>query len=166
VNSKEGYYKENVVTACTDCNLMKLSLPVNVFLEKVKIIYENVLGGKPFINNKKIELSNSAVCICYNVLARGAKRRDLPFEISLNVFQKMIKDCCFYCGAPPSIKVHKRDIEFFSGLDRLDSNKGYLDNNVLPSCPTCNIMKWELSFEEFLRHILTIYTHRRLYDKI
>lgn len=45
VNNSIGYESENVVTCCTDCNIMKKSLGYQKFIELVTKIYRNI-GGK------------------------------------------------------------------------------------------------------------------------
>lgn len=166
LHSNEGYYKENVVTACTDCNYMKLIMPVNLFFEQVKKIYNHVLRGEFLLKKVENKLSKSAVCVIYNLLAQRARRRDLHFDMTLDLFGERVGNTCIYCGAEPSCKIKFRPNELYTGLDRLDSSQGYTDDNVVPCCKICNFMKMTLSYEEFLRHILTIYKHRGLYGKI
>lgn len=40
---------------------------------------------------------------------------------------------CYYCGHPLN--------ETGIGLDRLDSDRGYVLDNVVPCCGTCNMAK-------------------------
>ena len=55
---------------------------------------------------------------------------------------------CHYCGSV---------IESVgSGLDRIDSSKGYRLDNVVPCCGTCNKMKNNLPIDEFKAHIAKI----------
>ena len=37
-----------------------------------------------------------------------------------------------------------------TGLDRVDSNKGYTDDNVVPCCGSCNQLKNELPYKYFV----------------
>lgn len=45
-------------------------------------------------------------------------------------------------------------------MDRVDSKKGYLINNVVACCWNCNKAKASLSQEDFLRLIENIYNNR------
>lgn len=86
----------------------------------------------------------------YKLLANQAKQRDLDFEISFEYVQKHWNDLCTYCG----------DLLVGLGLDRIDSSKGYTEDNVVPCCFTCNIMKSNLSLESFYAHLEKILSHR------
>lgn len=41
----------------------------------------------------------------------------------------------------------------YNGLDRVDSNKGYLKENVVPCCEICNKAKRDLSLCQFKKWI-------------
>lgn len=60
----------------------------------------------------------------------------------LKVF-KMLNGKCFYCGC-------KLDFDNFH-LDHFipKSSNGSRENNLVPSCPECNLCKSNLSLEEF-----------------
>jgi hypothetical protein len=76
----------------------------------------------------------------------GAKARGLPYELTREQFMDLWQRPCFYCGdRVPSI-----------GLDRIDSAKGYVPGNVVPCCATCNRMKSNMDFSEFLYHCAKI----------
>ena len=42
IDSNLGYVSGNVVTCCTECNRMKLSMPYNYFINKIKDIYNHM----------------------------------------------------------------------------------------------------------------------------
>ena len=44
-----------------------------------------------------------------------------------------------------------------NGIDRVDSGKGYVINNVVPCCKYCNIAKGEMSREDFLKWVKRVY---------
>ena len=44
IDSLRGYTKDNIVSCCSICNRMKNSFSKDVFLEKVKLIYNNFWG--------------------------------------------------------------------------------------------------------------------------
>jgi hypothetical protein len=55
---------------------------------------------------------------------------------------------CIYCNVPNAM-----------GLDRVDSNKGYCVDNVVPCCSICNYMKLNLDVNDFKNHIIKIYNN-------
>lgn len=72
----------------------------------------------------------------------AAKTRNLDFDLDykflLNLFKKQ-NGLCFYSGIP--MKTHgTKDYDTIS-LDRVDSNKGYIKNNVVFCLNSVNIMK-------------------------
>lgn len=73
---------------------------------------------------------------------------------------------CVYCGAPPSCTVKPRNDDgeplHISSIDRIDSDRGYEDNNIVPACRYCNNAKWRMSASEFFEHVVRIYNHSHL----
>ena len=45
----------------------------------------------------------------------------------------------------------------YNGLDRKDNNIGYSLDNCIPACHTCNRMKMDLSYDEFMTKIKQTY---------
>ena len=93
---------------------------------------------------------------------RHAKNRNLKYQLDKGLFLKLIGEPCYYCGAPPSnFKTTKTDTIgfFYSGIDRLDSTKGYTSDNVVACCSKCNKSKNNHSVKEFLNWIEMVYNH-------
>ena len=42
------------------------------------------------------------------------------------------------------------------GLDRIDSDLGYQLGNIVPCCGVCNMMKNNLSYDEFFKKVYQI----------
>lgn len=88
---------------------------------------------------------------------------------------KIVKQPCFYCGEIDirnratmdsykklrGVTLKEEDIEKYAvelnGVDRLDSNKGYEMDNVVPCCSMCNRMKNKFTYKEFIDKIKLIY---------
>jgi hypothetical protein len=112
---------------------------------------------------KKDGLSSAKKYI-YRDYKGGAKRRGYDFNIDFDVFIKMCQEPCHYCGSKNSRKTstsHKnisyRTHFISNGIDRVDNNIGYTEENCVPCCTTCNSMKMCLGKDEFLTHIQKIY---------
>ena len=81
----------------------------------------------------------------YQFYRYSAKRRNFEFKLTIEEFKKFWQKPCYYCG--DEIKT--------IGLDRIDSNKGYLLNNIVPCCWKCN--KFKGNRKDFIKHIKKIY---------
>lgn len=89
----------------------------------------------------------------------GAKKRNLSFELSEEEFRDLMLKDCIYCGSKPSPKRVSKRLHCavpINGIDRVDPNKGYIVDNCVPCCSTCNKMKLNHSLEGFLLHIEAI----------
>ena len=86
-----------------------------------------------------------------NWIKSTALKRKLEWKLDQITVFKMIQQPCFYCGATVEFPKTR------NGLDRIDSSKGYILENVVPCCYPCNIAKHEMSLSEFKSHILKIY---------
>jgi len=87
----------------------------------------------------------------YKEYKRGAKKRNLSFEISEKDFNLYKDSSCNYCG----IKLDR------IRLDRVDNDIGYRVDNVVPCCPPCNFLKHTLGKDDFLEHIFKIYHYQK-----
>lgn len=86
----------------------------------------------------------------YTLFTSQAKYRGIDCELDLNTYNELINEPCYYCGT-----------EEHNGIDRLNSNLGYIKENVVPCCSTCNYGKNTLSPEEFLEHVFLINKFQR-----
>lgn len=91
----------------------------------------------------------------------NARNRNLEWTITDEQFKDLIHNNCYYCGCEPNKRFNKDYNRYISanGIDRLDSSKGYTQDNVVSCCRQCNVMKMEYSLEEFKNKILSIYNH-------
>ena len=90
----------------------------------------------------------------------GAKKRGFNFEISKDRFKELTSGICYYCGDSPS-KINHRSNMYggytYNGIDRIDSDKGYIEGNVVSCCSLCNYMKKNIKLIDFENHITKIY---------
>jgi hypothetical protein len=68
----------------------------------------------------------------FNSSKSVAKRKGLEWNLSFSEFSLLTEKECFYCEKPLN------DIVAGSGLDRIDNERGYTLDNVLPCCGNCN----------------------------
>jgi hypothetical protein len=96
-----------------------------------------------------------------------AKERNLPFELNKDQFRKLTKQNCFYCGIEPQQIQNAKGTNgkyIYNGIDRLDNNIGYIENNVVACCGSCNRSKDTLDYEQYKKIIKRTYLN--LYKKI
>lgn len=100
------------------------------------------------------------------------KKRYSDGDLSLDDFIKLSQEPCHYCGRfkistfNPYLKkdgtkrndqrISERRIQemtwSYNGLDRKDNTKGHTLENSVTCCKTCNYMKRDMSYEDFLAH--------------
>lgn len=110
--------------------------------------------------SKKTEYGESAFKFLLSSYKSNSRNKGFTFELDEDEFRRMVKDNCHYCGNPPSTIINKKGLNgeyIYNGIDRLDSNLGYLKGNVVTCCKTCNYLKSNYSYEEFLSIIFKIY---------
>lgn len=74
----------------------------------------------------------------------NAKRRGHYWELTIEQAGLLYIQACLYCGESPNGKLN--------GIDRRNSSVGYILENCVPCCPTCNFAKRQMSPEEFILH--------------
>ena len=73
-----------------------------------------------------------------------AKRISRVWELTSDQASSLFTQPCYYCGDVPNGKLN--------GIDRQDSSIGYIFENCVPCCSTCNFAKQQLLPEEFIWH--------------
>lgn len=103
-----------------------------------------------------------------------AKRRKQFWNLSLEQFKSLIYQACYYCNQAPNTTVNPtkghslasaRATDCFityNGIDRVDSAKGYLPDNVVTCCEWCNKAKLDRSSEDFLNWAKQLINHQNL----
>lgn len=95
---------------------------------------------KPSREQKLIDWKYNATLWHVNNGRRTSNGQVLDFAIKKEEFATLCRSACWYCGDHSSL----------NGLDRIDSNKGYTLDNVIPCCSLCNSSKGKKTVEEFL----------------
>lgn len=102
-------------------------------------------------------------------------RKDHKLELSFEEYVSICKKDCSYCGYNPFLnkeqKILKQGkyrpiVDIYNGVDRVNSDFGYIKNNVVPCCSKCNRMKLDLDLADFILHIGKIARHLKIKTKI
>ncbi|NJO65368.1 MAG: hypothetical protein HC836_46930, partial [Richelia sp. RM2_1_2] len=113
--TKNSTYK-NKCSACYKRNYRKNSLKP----------WESDISTRKQNKNKNKTLRGK-----YLLSKNRAEKRGLAFDIDFQNFEDLLKSGCSYCSEQLVDKTG-------CSLDRIDNNKGYLKDNVLPCCGRCN----------------------------
>lgn len=84
---------------------------------------------------------------------RHAKDRGIQFLLSREEVDDIVRMPCYYCGeVAGNLKKTKNCKEGFAhnGIDRTDSSKPYISENVVACCGVCNVAKGKRSAEDFI----------------
>lgn len=102
----------------------------------------------------------------YCAAKANAKYRQIEFNLTKGQFKPLALGNCHYCNKTPSniFKINNVDnnVFLYSGIDRVDSDKGYITGNVISCCGRCNSMKMEEHYIKFLKQIYRIYHNKNL----
>ena len=116
-------------------------------------------------NNKKLKEKRiskhhteiTAIILGYK---RHAKDRGFSWELSREFVEKIINENCFYCGSIPFNKKKTKnsigDGFYYNGIDRINSEGNYTENNVVPACKICNYAKSNMTLVKFKKWAIKI----------
>jgi 5-methylcytosine-specific restriction endonuclease McrA len=86
----------------------------------------------------------------------SANKRHIEFCLTEQQFKDLTKKTCTYCGTPPT-QVHKKKTAItpylYNGIDRVDNNGDYTEDNVAPCCKSCNYAKHTMGTGLFMAWI-------------
>ena len=139
VDSKNPDYSvKNCVRACGICNHMKYQASVDDFTQGVRNVVMWQLMKEAGIYDLPT-FYNSTAKLTYAELLRSASVKKLTVDLTLNHYRELTSTQCTYCGNSRR-----------TGVDRIDSGKGYILDNVTSCCTRCNFMKCDMTVSEFL----------------
>ena len=185
VINEKGYFINNAVPCCIQCNERKRAFTYDEFLKHIGRIYSNLSKIKqivyPLSSIDKIMIDKSCDFEKINFLKtnpamkapgvsnrntllrqykNGAKSRKLSINFTKEEVTFLFKSNCYYCQRPPhQVKNKKRSNGSFiyTGIDRVDNNKGYEKDNVVPCCKRCNYWKKALTYDQFKGWVIKVH---------
>lgn len=89
----------------------------------------------------------------------SAKQRGYIFDLSYDDVKELVTQPCYYCGSTYSNCHRSKSNEqeygafYYNGIDRVDNDIGYIKDNVVSCCATCNRAKSTMSQTEFYNWI-------------
>lgn len=129
-------------------------------LQKEKVI-ENGLASRFKKNHVYLDAQEAILRQLYREYFYRSKIKERQFLLSLREFKALIQQNCYYCNESPKQKkcLANKEEHFllYNGLDRLDSQEGYVKGNVVSCCVKCNIAKASMSQRDFFNWISKIH---------
>lgn len=151
VNNSLGYTVDNCVSCCWHCNRMKSFYHPVFFVEKCRILSTTKKAGLDFYERWMLYYSRT----CNNSYAgykhTAITRRNFTFDITKEQWDKLTRSPCYLCGY--------QQIEGI-GLDRIDNEERFYNlDNCKPCCGSCNSMKHDLPYDEFMETCTRVATN-------
>jgi len=98
----------------------------------------------------------------WRVYRKHALDKGLEFTLTKEEFRSIAIQPCYYCGDEPkqvySPGLYNGDFAF-TGVDRMNNDKGYTMDNCVPCCTICNLRKSDCDPIEFLKWAERVYLH-------
>lgn len=108
-------------------------------------------GLKPY--NYRGRPIKSTITYVYSNLTRNAKNRKIECNLTFEDVEKLdVFQSCVYCKDEPT-KGKRKGILPYNSIDRIDSKKGYILDNIQILCRDCQQIKWNFSLEEIANKI-------------
>lgn len=98
----------------------------------------------------------------YSERKAGAIKRGHTWLLDPVMFKSLVIQNCHYCGSEPSAKIigenrmNSKPINgnfIYNGIDRKNNDIGYLRENCVTCCKTCNFAKNSMSYDEFIGYL-------------
>ena len=136
---------------CLICNKLRITQVTNIFNGTSKSCCGNKLHFKPALN------------ILYKRIRTSAAHRKKEFTLNFIEFEKLVTQCCYYCGSIGRNTVYHKgtnSYHYFSGIDRIDSKIGYVSDNCVPCCEKCNTSKMDSTMVEYEKYLDNLVDYR------
>lgn len=103
----------------------------------------------------KLPKGQAALNTHFRIYTKGAASRGYDFNLTKGEFKSIVSDDCHYCGESPKYKTSK-DFTIcngnikVNGIDRKDNTVGYVLDNCVPCCDSCNFLKGPMGYDDFI----------------
>lgn len=146
------YTEDNLTSIITKCRKCLLNKPLKEFgkSSKHKNGYDTMCKS---CSCHETELRRTSQDGKYTMYKSGAKKRNIEFLLSFDEFMTLWQKPCTYCGSPIQT----------IGIDRIKNNIGYTSCNITSCCYTCNSMKMDTEYDEWIMRMKLIVS---MYDKL
>uniref|UniRef100_A0A6C0BPT8 Uncharacterized protein n=1 Tax=viral metagenome TaxID=1070528 RepID=A0A6C0BPT8_9ZZZZ len=141
LDSCVGYVADNVVGCCKTCNMSKGAVHAIDFIAQVARIVHFHTGSEAAVTLFEGVKYQSDSGSPYYVYETRAKENNLEFTLTKFEFSNLVQRSCYLCGQTPGINC---------GIDRVNNSLGYVFQNCQACCATCNYMKRDSQYQDFM----------------
>lgn len=137
LDSDTEHIKGNCVGCCNECNESKGAVDPKTFI--LQSVFRTTLQypeGDDIWYVRKTRVYETTY-------KNNAKTREKLYDLTKEKFDDLINGMCKYCKRTP------RPGTFF-GIDKIDPNGNYTENNCVTACTSCNWAKWDQLEEDFV----------------
>lgn len=149
MNNDVCYTIHNSVSCCKMCNYMKQCLDPRTFIERCAQISFYHDGPGEITNYWSDVMFKSYKIYRFQI----TNSRKLDFELTETEYNTLREKECYFCK-------RRSNEQHSNGIDRVDSNVGYIINNCISCCRDCNVAKKSYSAEEFITKCKLITTRK------
>lgn len=124
---------ENCVGCCEFCNRSKAACDPMSFI--LRAVYRRI-----FVYYEDDDIWNDNIRMpLFSTYEKNVQKKQLPFKLTQEKFKELCTSACWYCKRHPSVV----------GIDKIWPDNGYILDNCVPCCQSCNMDKLDASLEEF-----------------
>ena len=105
----------------------------------------------------RYNLAKQNLFATYSGYIKDTCTRNIPFDLTFEQYQIIVINPCYYCNIIDTEKG-------FNGIDRKNSDIGYLVENCVSCCKMCNKLKGTLDDGCFIRRIGHILSYNNVVD--
>lgn len=113
-----------------------------------------------FLKREPLESMKRRMYLTY---VSSARSRGIEMCINEDQMSDIASMNCHYCGSEPRAFSSRlktpHDPYMANGLDRVDSEIGYVVGNVVPCCKVCNMAKGTMTNDEFIEMCNMVVSH-------
>ncbi|APC25591.1 HNH endonuclease [Only Syngen Nebraska virus 5] len=154
LDNTEGYIESNCVSCCGTCNKMKQCLDPRTFVERcAQVSLHNGFGGTV------CEFWNNITGYSYARYKSRMISRDIEFQLTKEQYDALRQRDCTYCGRSCT-ESHT------NGIDRVDSTRGYANDNCVSCCADCNYSKRNMTADDFIQKCVMIASKKHTFPEI
>lgn len=120
-----------------------------------------------FIKNRELPIDEEKMSKqMFGRYKSSAIKRNLDFTLTEKQVDALFKSNCYYCGLEPSNIFYRRrtvikeKVFIYSGIDRIENNAGYTEENTVACCKWCNFSKNTRGQKEFLNWVDKVYNYK------